>query len=173
MANAVLSHPRFFSEETAVEYVEAQLWPDGPVCPHCGAKAEKIRRLEGVRSKPTKKHPWGVIQIGRRKCYACRGPAFTVRKGTIFEYSHLPLRLWLQAIHLLGASKKGIATRELQRMLDCGMKTAWQLNHRIRETLKPQSDDPQLGGESKNIKAGVSYVAQSRSPGSRRAKAAA
>ena len=172
MANAVLSHPRFFSEETAVVYVEAQLWPDGPVCPHCGAKAEKTRRLEGVRSKLTKKHPWGVIQIGRRKCYACRGPAFTVRKGTIFEYSHLPLRLWLQAIHLLGASKKGIGTRQLRRMLDCGMKTALQLSRRIRGIMKPQSDGPQRSGEGKNIEADVIYVAKSRSPRSRRPRAA-
>lgn len=173
MANAVLSDPRFFSEEAAIEYVEAQLWPDGPICPHCGATAEKIGRLEGVRSQPTKKHPWGVVQIGLRKCYACRGPAFTARKGTIFEYSHLPLRLWLQAIHLLGASKKGMGTRQLRRMLDCGMKTAWQMSHRIRETIEPQSQEPLLAGEGKNSEADVTYVANSRSPGSRRARAAA
>ena len=70
-----------------------------------------------MRSKPSKKNPEGVVQVGLRKCYACRGAAFTVRKGTIFEDSHLPLRMWLQAIHLLCASKKGISTRQLQRML--------------------------------------------------------
>jgi ISXO2-like transposase domain/Transposase zinc-ribbon domain len=160
MATPVFADPRFFSEEAAFEYVEAQLWPEGPTCPHCGALAEKIGRLQGVRSKPSKKHPSGVEIIGLRKCYACRGPAFTVRKGTIFEDSHLPLRLWLQAIHLLCASKKGIATRQLQRMLGCGMKTAWHLSHRIREIMKPANDGigSPIGGEGRTLEADFTYV---------------
>ena len=160
MANSVLTDPRFFSEESAFEYVEAQLWPDGPVCPHCGALAEKIGRLTGVRSKPSKKHPQGVEVIGLRKCYACRGPAFTVRKGTIFEDSHLALRLWLQAIHLLCASKKGISTRQLQRMLNCGMKTAWHLGHRIRAMMAPANGGmgSPMGGEGKTLEADFTYV---------------
>jgi hypothetical protein len=161
MAQPVLSDPRFFSEEAAFEYVERQLWPEGPTCPHCGALAEKIGRLEGVRSKPSKKHPEGVVQIGLRKCYACRGPAFTVRKGTIFEDSHLPLRMWLQAIHLLCASKKGISTRQLQRMLGCGMKTAWHLGHRIREMMNPDKSGP-VGGEGKTVEADDTEIARSR-----------
>src|ERR1700675_819946 len=150
MAKSVLSDIRFHSEEAAFDYVEAQIWPEGPTCPHCGSMAEKIGRLQGVRSKPSKKHPEGVVQVGLRKCYACRGPAFTVRKGTIFEDSHLPLRHWLQAIHLLCASKKGISTRQLQRILGCGMKTAWHLGHRIRFAMDPGSDTP-MGGEGKTI----------------------
>lgn len=153
MAKPILSDPRFFSEKAAFDYVEGQLWPEGPTCPHCGALAEKIGRLQGVRSKPSKKHPEGVVQIGLRKCYACRGPAFTVRKGTIFEDSHLPLRLWLQAIHLLCASKKGISTRQLQRMLGCGMKTAWHLGHRIREMMAPAANAGPLGGPGVTIEA--------------------
>src|SRR5437660_4736910 len=90
---SVLSDDRFHSEEAAFEYVESQLWPDGPVCPHCGATADHIGRLTGVRSKPSKRNPEGVVQVGLRKCYACRQP-FTVRKGSIFEDSHLPLRMW-------------------------------------------------------------------------------
>jgi ISXO2-like transposase domain/Transposase zinc-ribbon domain len=163
MANAVLSDPRFFNEEAAFAYVEGQLWPEGPTCPHCGALSEKIGRLAGVRSKPSKKNPEGVVQIGLRKCYACRGPAFTVRKGTIFEDSHLPLRFWLQAIHLLCASKKGISTRQLQRMLGCGMKTAWHLSHRIREIMKPADPTEPVGGEGKTIEADWTYVG--RKPG--------
>ncbi len=152
MANPVLSDPRFFSEEAAFEYVERQLWPEGPTCPHCGALADKIGRLANVRSKPSKKNPEGVVQVGLRKCYACRGPAFTVRKGSVFEDSHLPLRMWLQAIHLLCASKKGISTRQLQRMLGCGMKTAWHLSHRIREMMKADQSGP-MGGEGKTVEA--------------------
>lgn len=152
MAKPVLSDPRFFSEEAAFEYVEGQLWPSGPICPHCGTTGDKIGRLQGVHSKPSKKHPEGVVQIGLRKCYACRGPAFTVRKGTIFEDSHLPLRMWLQAIHLLCASKKGISTRQLQRMLGCGMKTAWHLGHRIREMMNSDKSGP-VGGKGKTVEA--------------------
>jgi hypothetical protein len=164
MAKPVLSDPRFFSEEAAFEYVEGQLWPEGPTCPHCGnVNSKRIGRLEGVRSKPSKKNPQGVVQIGLRKCYACRGPAFTVRKGTIFEDSHLPLRMWLQAIHLLCASKKGISTRQLQRMLNCGMKTAWHLSHRIREIMKPSEPNTPVGGEGKTLEADWTYIG--RKPG--------
>lgn len=167
MANSVLTDPRFFNEESAFEYVEAQIWPEGPICPHCGATANHIGRLTGVRSKPSKKHPQGVEIIGLRKCYACRGPAFTVRKGTIFEDSHLPLRLWLQAIHLMCASKKGIATRQLQRMLGCGMKTAWHLGHRIREIMKPAAGGvgSPLGGDGMTLEADITYVG--RKPGTK------
>jgi hypothetical protein len=160
MASPVFSDPRFFNEEAAFEYVETQLWPNGAVCPHCGATAEKIGRLEGVHSKPSKKHPEGVVQIGLRKCYACRGAAFTVRKGTILEDSHLPLRLWLQAIHLLCASKKGISTRQLQRMLGCGLKTAWHLSHRIRLAMAPGSNTP-LGGLGKTVEADETFIGKS------------
>jgi transposase-like protein len=124
MAKSVLSADRFHNEQAAFDYVEAQLWPNGPTCPHCGnADAAKIGRLQGKTTRP-----------GLRKCYACRKP-FTVRMGTIFEDSHLPLRLWLQAIHLLCASKKGFSTRQLQRTLGCGLKTAWHLGHRIRHAM--------------------------------------
>ncbi len=150
MAKSVLSDLPFHSEEAAFEYVESQLWPDGPICPHCGS-TDHIGKLDGVRSKPSKKHPEGVVQPGLRKCYACRSQ-FTVRKGTIFEDSHLPLRLWLQAIHLLCASKKGMSTRQLQRMLGCGMKTAWHLGHRIREMMNPDKSGP-VGGEGKTVEA--------------------
>src|ERR1700733_12942066 len=142
MANPVLSAPHFHNEEAAFGYVEAHLWPEGPVCPHCGnCDQKRIGRLTGKTTRP-----------GLRKCYACRKP-FTVRMGTVFEDSHLPLRLWIQAIHLLCASKKGISTRQLQRMLGCGMKTAWHLGHRIREMMAPASDAGKLGGSGKTIEA--------------------
>ena len=105
------------------------------------------------------------MQIGLRKCYACRGPAFTVRKGTVFEDSHLPLRAWLQAIHLLCASKKGISTRQLQRMLGCGMKTAWHLGHRIRLAMDPGYTGP-MGGEGKTVE--IDDMELGRSPKTRK-----
>ena len=78
MAKPVLSAPHFHNEEAAFAYVEAHLWPQGPVCPHCQATGEKIGRLTGKTSRP-----------GLRKCYACR-KTFTVRIGSIFEDSHFP-----------------------------------------------------------------------------------
>jgi len=160
MAKSVLSDLRFHSEKSAFDYVEKHLWPHGATCPHCG-EGERVGRLEGVRSKPSKKHPEGVEQHGLWKCYACR-KQFTVRIGTIFEDSHLPLRMWLQAIHLLCASKKGISTRQLQRMLGCGLKTAWHLGHRIRHAMAPAANAGPLGGSGKTIEADETELAKSR-----------
>lgn len=134
MAKSVLNAPQFQNEKAALAYVEARLWPDGPSCPHCGnADGTRIHKLAGKTTR-----------LGLHKCYEC-GKPFTVRMGTIFESSHLPLHLWLQIIHLMCASKKGIATRQIQRMLSCSMKTAWFLSHRIREAMKSGSLSP-LGG---------------------------
>lgn len=150
MANSVLSDPRFHNEEAAFAWVEAELWPDGPVCPHCGSTGHKIGRLTGKTAR-----------TGLHKCYACRGQ-FTVRIGTIFEDSKLPLRLWLQAIHLMCASKKGISTRQLQRILGCGMKTAWHLGHRIRAAMAPLPDSGPLGGFGRTVEADETELAKSR-----------
>jgi transposase-like protein len=149
MAKSVLSDARFHNEEAAFAYVEAELWPNGPVCPHCEATGAKIGRLQGKTTR-----------AGLYKCYGCRKP-FTVRIGTIFEDSHLPLRLWLQAIHLLCSSKKGISTRQLQRTLGCGMKTAWHLGHRIRHAMAP-TIVVQLGGFGKVVEADETELARSR-----------
>jgi transposase-like protein len=142
--------PQFQTEKAAFAFVEASLWPDGPTCPHCGnADAKRIGRLNGK----TTRH-------GLHKCYECKKP-FTVRKGTIFEESHLPLHLWLQVIHLFCASKKGISTRQIQRMLDCSIKTAWFLGHRIRLAMDPGSAEP-MGGAGKTVEADETELAKSR-----------
>lgn len=164
MAKSILSDARFHNEEAAFAYVEAELWPSGPVCPHCeNADSSKIGRLQGKTTR-----------VGLRKCYACRKP-FTVRIGTIFEDSHLPLRLWLQAIHLLCSSKKGISTRQLQRTLGCGLKTAWHLGHRIRLAMDPGSLT-KLGGAGVTVEADETYLTNSRKtkrgPGRKKPKAA-
>lgn len=147
MAKHVLSAPQFQNEEAAFAYVEARLWPNGPVCHHCGER-ERIGKLAGKSTRP-----------GLYKCYRCRKP-FTVRMGTIFESSHLPLHLWLQVIHLICASKKGIASRQIQRMLQCSMKTAWFLTHRIREAMNenPGVFYSPLGGDGGTIEADETYV---------------
>jgi len=139
------------------------LWPDGPVCPHCGA-VDRLNRLPGQRTKPSKKNPEGAPVYGLWKCYHCRGQ-FTVRIGTIFESSHAPLHCWLQAIHLICSSKKGISTRQLQRTLGGSMKTAWFLGMRIRETMKPYEGAPPVGGPGRTIEADWTYVG--RKPGTK------
>src|SRR4029077_15233572 len=153
MSQSILSASHFHNEEAAFAYVEAELWPNGPVCPHCGnVDAAKIGRLQGKSSR-----------AGLRKCYACR-KAFTVRIGSIFEDSHFPLHLWLQAIQLICGSKKGISTRQIQRTFNCSMKTAWFLMHRIRETMKPREDDTSdMGGDGRTVEADWTYVG--RKPG--------
>ena len=149
MAHSILSADHFHNEEAALEYVERNLWPEGPVCPFCG-ECERIGRLEGKTTR-----------AGLRKCYACKKP-FTVRIGTIFEGSHLKLHLWLQVIHLMCASKKGISTREIQRLLQCSMKTAWFFTHRIREAMTPgNSDASPIGGSGKTVEADEMFLAKS------------
>jgi len=119
---SALSADHFHSEEAAFAYVEARLWANGRVCPHCGV----VDNSGALKGKTTR--------VGLYKCYACRKP-FTVRMGTIFESSHVKLNVWLQAIYLLCSSKKGISTRQLQRTFGGSMKTAWFLGHRIREAM--------------------------------------
>lgn len=140
---SVLSKAYFHNEAAAFEHVEAMLWPQGPVCPKCGSM-DKHYKLVGVRSKASKKHPEGVERQGLYKCAACRSQ-FTVRMGTIFEESHLPLHKWLRAIHLMCSSKKGISSHQLHRVLECTYKTAWFLSHRIREAMRPDDFTP-MGG---------------------------
>lgn len=131
---SVLSKPYFHDEAAAFEYVEGVIWGGQPSCPHCGVVG-KVYSLKGVRSKPSKKNPEGVERHGLKKCAACR-KQFTVRKGTIFEESHLELHKWLQAIYLMCASKKGVSALQLQRTLELQYKTAWFLAHRIREAMR-------------------------------------
>lgn len=118
-----LSAAHFHDEEAAFAYVEKRLWADGPVCPHCGG-VERIGKLAGKSTR-----------VGLYKCYQCRKP-FTVRIGTIFESSHVPLRIWLQAMFLMVGSKKGISANQLHRILGVTLKTAWFLSHRIREAMR-------------------------------------
>jgi transposase-like protein len=99
------------------------VWPNGPHCPHCGG-VERISKMQGKTTR-----------VGLYKCYQCRKP-FTVRMGTLFESSHVPLHIWLQAMYLIAGSKKGISSNQLHRTLGVTLKTAWFLSHRIREAMR-------------------------------------
>lgn len=151
---SVLSRPYFYNEAAAFEHVESILWPQGPVCPHCGTM-DKYYKLTGVRTKPSKKNPEGIERHGLYKCGECR-KQYTVRIGTIFEESHLPLHKWLQALHLMCSSKKGISAHQLHRVLEVTYKTAWFLAHRIREAMRSDDLSP-LGGEGQTVEADETY----------------
>src|SRR3982751_5772116 len=114
------SAPHFHNEEKAFAWVEARVWPEGPVCPHCGG-FERIGLMGGKSTR-----------VGAYKCYQCRKP-FTVKISTIFEDSKVALRIWLQAMSLIAGSKKGISSNQLHRALGVTLKTAWFMSHRIRE----------------------------------------
>jgi transposase-like protein len=148
--NSNLNAPHFKDEQAAYEYVEAHLWPHGPVCPHCGnCDQARIRKLAGKSTRP-----------GLRKCNECR-KQFTVKVGTIFEDSHVPMTHWLQAIYLMCSSKKGISTRQLQRMLGGSMKTAWFVGHRIRHAMAPGASAGPLGGPGVPVQADETYLSKS------------
>jgi len=157
---SVLSRPHFYDEKAAFEHVESILWPEGPVCPHCG-NVDKHYPLTGIRSKPSKKNPKGVERHGLYKCAACR-KQFTVRIGTIFEESKLPLHKWLQAIHLMCSSKKGISSNQLARVLEITVKSAWFLSHRIREAMRSDEFTP-IGGKGEIVEADETFIG--RKPG--------
>src|SRR5688500_7771040 len=125
---SVLSKPYFHDEAAAFVHAESRLWPNGPICPHCRA-TDRIYALEGVKDKK------GRIRPGLKKCGHCR-KQFTVRVGTVFESSHIPLHKWLQIVHLMCSSKKGISAHQLHRTLEISYKAAWFAGHRIREAMR-------------------------------------
>jgi transposase-like protein len=148
-----IQNPAFTNEDDARETLEAIRWPDGPYCPHCGnADQEKIAKGLGKASR-----------AGLYYCASCNGQ-FTVTIGTVMEDTKIPLSKWLFAMHLLGASKKGMSALQLSRMLGVTYKSAWFLCHRIREAMTPknigpiggpnsvvESDETIFGGKAKNL----------------------
>jgi transposase-like protein len=149
MPRSVLDEARFRDERAAYAYVEAQIWPDGRICPHCGI----VDRSGPLKGKSTR--------IGVYKCYACRKP-FTVKVGTIFESSHVPLHVWLQAIHLMCSSKKGFSANQFARILGVDIKTGWFIGHRIREAMT--DDGAPLGGEGKTVEVDETFQGCRRWP---------
>jgi transposase-like protein len=133
-----LTNPAFTDEDKAREVIEASRWPNGATCPHCGL-SETVSKLGGVSMGP-----------GWYHCRQCR-EKFTVRTGTLYERSHIPLHKWLLATHLLTSSKKGISAHQLFRMLGFGSyRTAWFMAHRIREGTRSDALSP-MGGGGKTV----------------------
>jgi transposase-like protein len=139
-----LTNPAFTDEDKAREFLEASRWPDGPVCPFCG-QLDAVAKLGGKSMGP-----------GWYYCSDCRDK-FTVRVGTLYGRSHIPLHKWLFATHLIVSSKKGMSALQLSRMLDLSYKSAWFMCHRIREGMTPKSVGS-IGGESKVVEADESFI---------------
>ena len=139
-----LTDPMFHDDDAARAHFEALLWPNGPVCPHCGA-VEGLTRLQGAS------HRAGMFQ-----CNACRGN-FTVTNGSVMERSHVPLHKWALAFHLMAASKKGVSAHQLHRMLKLNYRTAWFMEHRIREAMRDDTVAP-IGGSGKTVESDETFI---------------
>ena len=143
MAEAILNQPQFQDADKAREYLEALRWANGVVCPHCGSLGAHYK-LQGKSTRP-----------GVYKCVDC-SDQFTVTVGTVFERSKIALNIWLQAVHLMCASKKGISAKQLERMLGVTYKTAWFMSHRIREAMT-SSPDGLLGSGGGTVEVDETY----------------
>jgi transposase-like protein len=138
---SILSAAHFHNEAAAFARLEAIVWADGPVCPHCGG-VDRITPVKGGR-------------IGLRRCGDCK-KQFTCKVGTVFEDSKVPLHKWFQAAHLLASSKKGISSHQLHRTLGVTYKTAWFMSHRLREAMT-SAPKGQLGGSGKIVEADETF----------------
>ncbi len=154
MAISVFNARALQDEASAYRWVEAQVWPDGPICPHCGG----VDRISLMKGKSTR--------IGTYKCYQCRKP-FTVKVGTVFEASHIPMRVWLQAMVLMCASKKGIISNQLYCSLGVSLKTAWFMSHRIREAMRTVGMEP-MGGAGQIVEVDETFYGQVKGEPKRR-----
>lgn len=141
--SANLTDPIFHDEDAARRHMESIRWPNGPICPHCGA-IEGITRLQGESHR-----------AGLHQCNACRGH-FTVTNGSVMERSHIPLAKWVLGFHLMAASKKGVSAHQLHRTLGITYKSAWFMAHRIREAMTDPNPTP-IGGEGKVVEADEAY----------------
>jgi transposase-like protein len=142
---ANLQNPIFTDDAKAREWLEARIWPEGPVCPHCGVTSEAVTKLEGA------KHRAGLYQ-----CNDCR-EQFTVTVKTVFERSKVPLSKWLAALFLLTASKKGVSAHQIHSSLGVTYKTAWFMMHRLREALRGGEFFP-FGQGGGTVEADESYI---------------
>jgi len=138
---SILSEPHFHNEEAAIARLEAIVWPNGVHCPRCGG-FDRITSVKGGR-------------LGLRRCGPCKRE-FTVKVGTVFESSHVQIHIWFQAAHLMASSKKGISAHQLHRTLKVTYKTAWFMEHRLREAMR--DGHFVIGGEGKTVEIDETFV---------------
>jgi transposase-like protein len=139
---SLFAEPHFQNDEAARVMLESILWPDGPVCPHCGV----------VNHSYKTKRP-GVFRCAEKLCRK----DFSVTMKTVMERSHIALHKWLQAFHLMTSSKKGVSAHQLHRTLNIGYEAAWFMAHRIREAMRLGGLSP-LGGGGKVVEADETFI---------------
>src|SRR5258708_17699861 len=140
--NSLVAEPHFQNDEAARAMLESSLWPDGPVCPHCGVvnHSYKTKRL-------------GVFRCAEKLCRK----DFSVTMKTVMERSHIALHKWLQGFHLMTSSKKGVSAHQLHRTLQITYEAAWFMAHRIREAMRLGGLSP-LGGSGKIVESDETYI---------------
>ena len=139
-----MNQPHFQDADAARVYLENLRWAGGVVCPHCGVIGGHYQ-LQGKSTRP-----------GVYKCGAC-SEQFTVSVGTVFERSKIKLHIWLQVVHLMRASKKGISAKQIERMLGVSYKTAWFMCHRIREAMTTNASTDKMGGPNNIVEADETF----------------
>src|SRR5262249_55614373 len=144
--------PHFKDELQARRFIERLRWEAGRYCPHCGS-------AETYETK----------RAGRYRCSQkeCRMD-FTVTTKTVMESSHIKLTVWLMAMYLMSASKKGMSAHQLHRSLDVTYKTAWFLAHRIRLAMANGGLLPPMGGSGKIVEADETYYGPIKQPRAKR-----
>lgn len=135
--------PVFSNENNAIKMVESIMWPNGTVCPHCGGME---RAYDLSKTRP-----------GLWKCGHCR-KQFTVKVGTIFEDSKIPLSKWLMVIYLMCSSKKGISAKQIERTVGVTYKSAWFMCHRIRLAMTKEPLKSKLGGPNQVVEADETFI---------------
>lgn len=146
--DAIFSEPHFRDDEAARKFLEGILWPDGPICPHCGVV----------------NHAYETKRAGIYRCAekACRKD-FSVTMKTVMERSHIALYKWLQAFHVMAASKKGVSAHQLHRMLGVTYRSAWFMAHRVREAMRAGGLAPPMGGDGSIVEVDETFIG--RKPG--------
>jgi len=149
MTKGIFEAPHFSDPEAARVLVEGIRWPDGPVCGHCGETARRY----------TTKRP-GRYRCGNPECRK----DYTVTTGMVMESSHIPLHKWLMGFHLAASSKKGISAHQLHRTLGITYKSAWFMEHRIREAMREGGLLPPLGGKGQAVEVDETYWGKVTNP---------
>jgi transposase-like protein len=138
----IFSAPHFRDDEAARKFLEGILWPDGPVCPHCGVIGHAYETKRA-----------GVYRCAEKECRK----DFTATMKTVMERSHIALHKWLQGFHLMASSKKGVSAHQLHRTLGITYRSAWFMEHRIREAMRAGGLAP-MGGPGTIVEIDETFI---------------
>jgi transposase-like protein len=138
----IFSAPHFHDDEAARKFLEGLLWPEGPVCPHCGVLGHAYETKRA-----------GVYRCAEKECRT----DFTVTMKTVMERSHVALHKWLLGFHLMASSKKGVSAHQLHRTLGITYRSAWFMAHRIREAMRAGGLAP-MGGPGTIVEIDETFI---------------